>query len=63
MSNMNTDLRSMEEETFMADVDVSECFLNFILHESLVPLAGLDITEYLGEVEKEGDSEKKIFEA
>jgi hypothetical protein len=31
----------------MADVDIGEMFLNFILHRELTALAGVDITKYV----------------
>jgi hypothetical protein len=39
-------LRAVEPGTFMADVDISEQFLNFILHEHTQPYAGVDLTMY-----------------
>jgi hypothetical protein len=41
----------VDEGTFMADLDVGECFLNFILHSDLRELAGVDLAHYFG---KEG---------
>jgi hypothetical protein len=32
LPTIETHLRAVDEETFMADADVGECFLNFILH-------------------------------
>ena len=49
LPTVETHLRSIEEGTFMADVDVGECFLNFPLHHSLRPLAGVDLTRYFPE--------------
>jgi len=43
---IETHLRSIEEGTFLADVDVGDCFLNFPLHPSLKPYAGVDLTHY-----------------
>jgi hypothetical protein len=37
----------------MADTDLGKMFLNFVLHESLCKLAGVDVTHYRGPVEKE----------
>ncbi|KAG7368517.1 hypothetical protein IV203_031260 [Nitzschia inconspicua] len=47
MSTIETHLRFVEPETFMADVDVGECFLKFILHKSICALAGVDLSLYL----------------
>jgi hypothetical protein len=33
----------------MSDVDVRDCFLNFILHQELQELAGVDLMHYFGE--------------
>jgi hypothetical protein len=38
--------------TYMADLDVSEQFLNFILSEDLQPYAGVDLTPYFGSSSK-----------
>jgi len=46
MSTMETHFRSLKPGTYMADVDVGECFLNFVLHEAIHPLAGVDLTHY-----------------
>mmetsp|Transcript_18233 Transcript_18233/g.45137 ORF Transcript_18233/g.45137 Transcript_18233/m.45137 type:complete len:1296 (-) Transcript_18233:2196-6083(-) len=46
LPTIESHLRSIEEGTFMADVDVGECFLNFPLHPSLRKLAGVDLTHY-----------------
>ncbi|CAJ1965939.1 unnamed protein product [Cylindrotheca closterium] len=43
---IETHLQSIEEGTFMADVTMGECFLNFLLHLSLQKLAGVDFTKY-----------------
>jgi hypothetical protein len=39
-------LRSVHPDTWMADTDLGEMFLNFVLHESLRELAGVDVTHY-----------------
>lgn len=46
LPTIDTHLRSIEEGTFLADVDVGDCFLNFPLHRSLRKLAGVDLTHY-----------------
>lgn len=50
MSTIDTHLRSLDAGTFMANVDVGKCFLNFVLHESIRELAGVDLTLYFGDV-------------
>jgi hypothetical protein len=42
-------LCSVESGTWMADNDVGEMFLNFILHESVQSLCGVDLTKYFPE--------------
>jgi hypothetical protein len=37
----------------MVDVDVGDCFLSFMLHPTLMELAGVDHTHYFG---KEGQA-------
>jgi hypothetical protein len=39
-------LRAVHPNTWMADTDLGEMFLNFVLHESLRELAGVDVTHY-----------------
>ena len=46
LPTIDTHLRSIEEGTFLADVDVGDCFLNFPLHLKLQALAGVDLTCY-----------------
>lgn len=42
-------LRSVEPGTWMADNDVGEMFLNFVLHESVQALCGVDLSKYFPE--------------
>jgi hypothetical protein len=44
---IQTHLRQVEEGTYMCDLDVGEMFLNFILHEEIRSLAGVDLTHYV----------------
>jgi hypothetical protein len=44
LSTLNAHLRAVEEGTFIGDLDVGECFLNFMLHPSVRPYAGVDFT-------------------
>jgi hypothetical protein len=39
-------LRAVHPNTWMADTDIGEMFLNFVLHASLRELAGVDVTHY-----------------
>jgi hypothetical protein len=49
LPTLETHLRAVDEDTHMADVDVSDCFLNFMLHPTLRELAGVDLTHYFSE--------------
>jgi hypothetical protein len=40
-------LRALELDTFMADSDIGEMFLNFMLEERCARLAGVDLTHYV----------------
>jgi hypothetical protein len=42
-------LRNVEAGTWMADNDVGEMFLNFILHESVRTFCGVDLSKYFSE--------------
>jgi hypothetical protein len=41
-----THLWAVDENTFMADVDVGEMFLNFHLHEVIQAFAAVDLTKF-----------------
>jgi hypothetical protein len=44
LPTLETHLRAVDEGTYMADVDVGDCFLNFMLHPTLRELAGVDLS-------------------
>jgi len=46
LPTVETHLRAVEEGTFMADCDVGEMFLNFLLHDKIRKLAGVDLSEF-----------------
>jgi hypothetical protein len=46
LPTLESHLRAVDETTFMADVDVGDCFLNFMLHPTLQELARVDFTHY-----------------
>ena len=46
LPTVETHLRAVEVGTFMADCDVGEMFLNFLLHDKIRRLAGVDLTEF-----------------
>lgn len=46
MPSINTHLRGVIEGTWMMDEDLGEMFLNFIMHPTLRPLCGVDLTPY-----------------
>jgi hypothetical protein len=53
LPTIRTHLRAVDENTYMADVDIGEMFLNFILHKDLRALAGVDLSRYFPD-EKDG---------
>jgi hypothetical protein len=44
LPTLNGHLRAVEEGTYMGDLDVGECFLNFMLHPTLRRYAGVGFT-------------------
>ncbi|CAB9525841.1 unknown protein [Seminavis robusta] len=46
MPTIDTHLRAVEVGTHMCDVDIGEMFLNFMMHPSLRPYCGVDLTPY-----------------
>jgi hypothetical protein len=46
LPTVRTHLRAVDKNTFMADVDVGEMFLNFHLHEVIQAFAGVDVTKF-----------------
>jgi hypothetical protein len=42
----------VEEGTYMADLDIGEMFLNFVLHSDLRALCGVDLTQYGGTIKE-----------
>ena len=53
MPSLGTHLRAVEGGTYMGDCDIGDCFLNFILHESVRPYAGVDLTHYAAKTGEE----------
>jgi hypothetical protein len=47
LPTIHTHLRAVEEGTHMADLDVGEMFLNFCLHPTTQPWAGVDLTHFI----------------
>ena len=56
-----THLRAVESGTFMGDMDVGDMFLNFVLHESMQALCGIDLTNFFGETGSNGKP-KQLWE-
>jgi hypothetical protein len=48
LPTVNSVLRAVHPNSWMADTDLGEMFLNFVLHDSLRELAGVDVTHYRG---------------
>jgi hypothetical protein len=61
LPTLETLLRSVESGTYMSDNDVGEMFLNFMLHEDIRKLCGVDFTLYYPE-ELESSGLKVIWE-
>jgi hypothetical protein len=61
LPTLETLQRSVEPGTFMSDNDVEEMFLNFMLHEDLRKLCGVDFTLYYPE-ELAASTSKGIWE-
>ena len=49
LPTVESHLRAVFPHSWMGDTDLGDCFLNFILHESLRELAGVDLTWYQDE--------------
>jgi hypothetical protein len=49
LPTVDTMLRAVDSNTFMSNMDIGEMFLNFVLHESMQSLCGVDLTNYFGE--------------
>ncbi len=46
LPTVRTHLRAVDENTYMADVNIGEMFLNFMLHPTLRVLCGVDLSNY-----------------
>jgi len=44
-------LRAVTYDTVMSDFDIGDCFLNFVLHETMQKLSGIDLTKFFGDGE------------
>jgi hypothetical protein len=47
LPTIHTHLRAVEEGTHMSDLDVGKMFLNFWLHPTTQPWAGVDLTHFI----------------
>jgi hypothetical protein len=45
LPTVNIMVCALDENMFMGDMDIGEMFLNFVLHESMQALCGVDLTE------------------
>jgi hypothetical protein len=59
---VGTHLRAVEAGTHIGDMDVGEMFLNFVLHESMQALCGVDLTEFFGEISEVNGNPKLLWE-
>jgi hypothetical protein len=49
LPTVETLLRAVDLGTYMSDMDIGEMFLNFVPHEWMQALCGVDLTNYFGE--------------
>jgi hypothetical protein len=56
---INTHLRAVNGLAFMSNMDISEMFLNLILHKSMQALCGVDLSLFFREVDEAGTPVKK----
>jgi hypothetical protein len=61
LPTVGTHLRAVESETHMGDMDVGETFLNFVLHESMQALCGVNLTQFFGKGSSELDQKPKLL--
>lgn len=54
LPTIDTHLRAVDSSTFMSDMDIGEMFLNFVLHESMQALCGVDLSAFFGGVDESG---------
>ena len=62
LPTIQTHLRSVQEGTWMADLDIGEMFLNFILHSDLRNLSGVDLTEYTDDIGELGQTVWEVWQ-
>jgi hypothetical protein len=62
LPTVGTHLRAVEAGTYMGDMDVGEMFLNFILHESMQALCGVDLTKFFGDTSNLDGKPKLLWE-
>jgi hypothetical protein len=55
-------LRALELDTFMADSDIGDFFLNFMLKERCARLAGVDLTHYVERGEDAPDGKRHLVQ-
>jgi hypothetical protein len=60
LPSVHSHLRAVENGTFMADVDIGEMFLNFMLHAGVRPFAGVDVSHYFPGETAERDWERWV---
>jgi hypothetical protein len=51
-------LRAADSSAFMSDMDISEMLLNYVLHESMQALCGVDLSSFFGGMDEEGKAVK-----
>jgi hypothetical protein len=61
LPNADDLLDAVEPGTYMCDNDVGEMFLNFILHEKIRELTGVEVLEFLGDRDDKGRPKDKLL--
>jgi hypothetical protein len=54
LPTIETHLRFVSEESWMGDLDIGDMFHNFVLHEDVQKLSGIDLTSFYPEELKDG---------
>jgi hypothetical protein len=62
LPTVNTMLRAVDVHSFMGDLDIGETFVNFILHESMQALCGVDLAEFFGQDGTEPGRKQVVWE-
>jgi hypothetical protein len=59
---IRTHLRAVDEDMYMADVDIGAMFLNFIFHRELQSLAGVDLSHFFPKEDPQDDKDWETWQ-